>query len=304
MTLTFGMTAEQILAQLRDPGTDIPREALAEVIRRREEFVPLLIAEIETVTRLAAAADLNDSLAAFSLYLLAELREPRALDSILAYFALEDTTDEELFGDIIPMDGHRILAGVAHGQPERLRAYAERLDLSVWVRAAAFDALVLQELWGEQPRESVVAYFTGLIATNAFLGDVDAWTFLINACLDLHPRELLEPIRRLYERELVDTFVVGDFDAVEAMATEDPHTHRQERLGRNRPISDTAEAVSWWPLFGPPEPLDDGWEMDLPLPPLDFPGTPIRYETPKIGRNDLCPCGSGKKYKKCCLPAG
>ena len=22
---------------------------------------------------------------------------------------------------------------------------------------------------------------------------------------------------------------------------------------------------------------------------------------PKVGRNDLCPCGSGKKYKKCCL---
>ncbi len=21
----------------------------------------------------------------------------------------------------------------------------------------------------------------------------------------------------------------------------------------------------------------------------------------KVGRNDLCPCGSGKKYKKCCL---
>ena len=23
-------------------------------------------------------------------------------------------------------------------------------------------------------------------------------------------------------------------------------------------------------------------------------------EGPKIGRNDLCPCGSGRKYKKCC----
>ncbi len=23
--------------------------------------------------------------------------------------------------------------------------------------------------------------------------------------------------------------------------------------------------------------------------------------TPKVGRNDLCPCGSGKKFKKCCL---
>ena len=27
---------------------------------------------------------------------------------------------------------------------------------------------------------------------------------------------------------------------------------------------------------------------------------PIVREDPKIGRNDPCPCGSGKKYKKCC----
>jgi SEC-C motif domain protein len=27
---------------------------------------------------------------------------------------------------------------------------------------------------------------------------------------------------------------------------------------------------------------------------------PFRHEQPKIGRNDPCPCGSGKKYKKCC----
>ena len=27
---------------------------------------------------------------------------------------------------------------------------------------------------------------------------------------------------------------------------------------------------------------------------------PLRRTTPKVGRNDPCPCGSGKKYKKCC----
>ncbi len=26
----------------------------------------------------------------------------------------------------------------------------------------------------------------------------------------------------------------------------------------------------------------------------------IKRDTPKVGRNDPCPCGSGKKYKKCC----
>lgn len=27
---------------------------------------------------------------------------------------------------------------------------------------------------------------------------------------------------------------------------------------------------------------------------------PIRRETPKVGRNDPCPCGSGRKFKQCC----
>ena len=28
---------------------------------------------------------------------------------------------------------------------------------------------------------------------------------------------------------------------------------------------------------------------------------PYKSSTPKVGRNDPCPCGSGKKYKQCCL---
>jgi SEC-C motif-containing protein len=41
----------------------------------------------------------------------------------------------------------------------------------------------------------------------------------------------------------------------------------------------------------------DGWKFedgDL------VPEKPIVREAPKVGRNDPCPCGSGKKYKKCC----
>ena len=28
---------------------------------------------------------------------------------------------------------------------------------------------------------------------------------------------------------------------------------------------------------------------------------PYEKEFPKIGRNEPCPCGSGLKYKKCCI---
>ncbi|MBI3322639.1 MAG: SEC-C domain-containing protein, partial [Candidatus Omnitrophica bacterium] len=29
------------------------------------------------------------------------------------------------------------------------------------------------------------------------------------------------------------------------------------------------------------------------------PAQPIKRDAPKVGRNDPCPCGSNKKYKKC-----
>lgn len=55
--------------------------------------------------------------------------------------------------------------------------------------------------------------------------------------------------------------------------------------------------------------LETGFQQVLkenPAPPAPFsqrkivgPKTPLR-KGPKVGRNDLCPCGSGKKYKKCC----
>jgi len=36
----------------------------------------------------------------------------------------------------------------------------------------------------------------------------------------------------------------------------------------------------------------------------DRPSQPFRRQTAKVGRNDPCPCGSGKKYKKCCGASG
>jgi preprotein translocase subunit SecA len=36
-----------------------------------------------------------------------------------------------------------------------------------------------------------------------------------------------------------------------------------------------------------------------PEPEIQLPKVTIRRDTPKVGRNDPCPCGSGKKYKQC-----
>lgn len=49
----------------------------------------------------------------------------------------------------------------------------------------------------------------------------------------------------------------------------------------------------------PGEQSDYPWSRERPM----QQEMPYVRETPKVGRNDPCPCGSGKKYKKCCMRA-
>jgi preprotein translocase subunit SecA len=49
------------------------------------------------------------------------------------------------------------------------------------------------------------------------------------------------------------------------------------------------------PKSSPASRIDEG-----PEPSMETLLQPVRRDAPKVGRNDPCPCGSGKKYKNCC----
>jgi preprotein translocase subunit SecA len=61
--------------------------------------------------------------------------------------------------------------------------------------------------------------------------------------------------------------------------------------GRFRPSALTKEEVTAFSAPTADESAPQGSGGEKP--------EPIRREAPKVGRNDPCPCGSGKKYKKC-----
>ena len=48
------------------------------------------------------------------------------------------------------------------------------------------------------------------------------------------------------------------------------------------------------------EGLKQDRETAVPNKSHNAPNTPVKNEGPQVGRNDQCPCGSGKKYKNCC----
>ena len=68
---------------------------------------------------------------------------------------------------------------------------------------------------------------------------------------------------------------------------------------RQPPITDVAIATAWWAAFANDRhrTWDEDWVGDGGR--LTEPREPYRAPA-KIGRNEPCPCGSGKKYKKCC----
>jgi Uncharacterized protein conserved in bacteria len=76
--------------------------------------------------------------------------------------------------------------------------------------------------------------------------------------------------------------------------------------GQNGELFDTVEFYAYYELEGIPRQLGERsffQRKDDKIYYVD--GVALRPEAyrrpePKVGRNDPCPCGSGKKYKKCC----
>src|SRR3989442_5716844 len=65
-------------------------------------------------------------------------------------------------------------------------------------------------------------------------------------------------------------------------------------------FGDTIEELSGWACFDPDckeDSEDEARVWDVP----SRPHVPAVNPFKGIGRNDPCPCGSGKKFKKCCL---
>lgn len=73
-----------------------------------------------------------------------------------------------------------------------------------------------------------------------------------------------------------------------------------------RTVKDTIAETSWWACFDPAEFDEEDADLECFLGEGEFghwdspDSTTVRRSVPKVGRNDPCPCGSGKKHKKCC----
>ena len=161
-------------------------------------------------------------------------------------------------------------------------------------------------------RERVLDFLLSLLEDTTE-DDVGFLSLLIDCPYQLDRRRSLKSIQSAYRRNAADPEFADSYQDLIAHAT--PAT-RLEFFRRKLPAfyqpKEIARRQALWARPDVHEAVDTlrdqgvDWVKSTPFPPplehfYPKPHThaPASAET-KVGRNDPCPCGSGKKYKKCC----
>ena len=307
----------ELRAALSRMAYPFPQAAASEARARWDELAPHFIAELERVaaggsTFLDEATWECDGLFSFAVYLAAEKRDARAYAPLLRAGHCSAERAEELFGDDVGEGFGRILASVCDGDLAPLRALAEDRDASLWCRYAAVHAQVVRVVEGEAGRDEVFAYIEGLCEREAdWLRragagiDDDAAEFLswaADTSCELGPAPLLERIRDWIAEGLIDPTITGlDWFEKEAAKPVTQCLAEAAKSQGNRYFGDALAEIASWHCYAKPARRKAAHKPLRPATAPSWPAAaPVTRDAAKVGRNDPCPCGSGKKFKKCC----
>jgi hypothetical protein len=221
---------------------------------------------------------------------LGQLRAEEAIGPLMSLF--HELDEDEWAGEELPevygMIGPKAISALA--------AYLADTSHSMFPRLRA--AHSLERIGNQHPetRAECVGVLTRQLEQFAE-DDPEFNAFLISYLVDLKAVESIATIRKAFEQECVDYTIQGDIEDVEidlGLRKERATPANYPTLGdKFPPLKDLASALGR--MFAA--------ESEAQFPRLNqepITKTEQKKKT-KIGRNDPCPCGSGKKYKKCCL---
>jgi hypothetical protein len=298
------MEVDEIIEQIEWFDGNFKKEAVEAAIAQRDEVIPELLLVLEEIAdpETAAGLDADGEYMAhlYAMFLLSQFRETRAYPLMVRIAQLSSELLDSLFGDIVTEDYGRFLASVCDGNLEGFQSIIENPDANEWVRGAALSGLVTLVATGIKSREEILGYFAELFHGKLTDKNEIVWSELVCFAADLYATELLGEIEKAYELELVDLQYVGLDDVRRDFARgKDWAIENLARDSHRKLIDDTVKEMAGWASFDKEEQRKEKARMALNQRREDSP-TGFKRIAPKIGRNEPCPCASGKKYKKCC----
>ena len=193
--------------------------------------------------------------------ILGVLRATEAIRPLLDLLGFDDENDWAM--EELP----KVLAMIGEPALRPLTWQLADLKREMYARSGAAEALAQMPQQHPELRQECVNRLERELAARRKENDHTLNGFLVAHLLDLKAVETMPTIRQAYQERCVDLTICGDLEEVELSFG------LREQRSTPRPR-----------LF--PRSL--------------FSSKKKKRASGKIGRNDLCPCDSGKKYKQCC----
>lgn len=290
------MTNDEILAALVRPEV-FPEDALLLAMERREEITPLLIEEIAAWAggRHAPVVS-NYYLADIACHLLAEWREERAFKPFLSLLTSKNV---DILGDSLTENVSWLLPRLFDGDEMALRSNILNPEADEFARHAMIEGYVKIVKEGAISRDVAHGFLQEMLATVPHETNY-VWSGFAHAVAELQFEDMVPEVKRLFEVEAIDITWLEYSDFEDDFAA----VRSGSQTGWRRESSSPVESLATWRYMEQVRREDGAYEDtkedEAFLRALDDLETVINpYRN--VGRNDPCPCGSGKKFKKCCL---
>ncbi len=243
-----------------------------------------------------------------SIFLLTELRAEESLSKILTFLEYDEEILDYWLGDHKTETIWQSIFFMSLSQLDELQRFLLKPGIYSYSKTVVTEALAQIAIHYPKRRSEILSIFSETLhfMLNAKKSDnvidTDFTGLLIGDAIHCGFYELLPVIKLLYEKKYVSPMINGDYSEIE-------NDIRQVDLLENKyelqNIFDFYDhVVETWYGYGGNDVDDDEDVEDVDYEDEDYFLPPKKTEqavSEKIGRNEPCPCGSGKKYKKCCL---
>jgi hypothetical protein len=295
------MDAAKIIDQLTH-AHGLPKATLRVASAHRVEMVPAFLGEIDSYLALTPAERAKLTPLFFIFHLLGEWRERSAYRLMARLLRCPGHELEAILGDAITSTSHRVMAAVYDGDPQPLYDIILDPKADQFIRSRMCETLAMVVLTGELDPE-----VAGRFLRDAFMelrpqARCFVWNGWQSAIAMLGLSELTILVKRAFDRRFIDPQWIEFKSFVRDLerAITHPGQPRYPYDNEFTIFGDTIEELSCWYGFSEEyqrrlKQISEDADLDLAV------EQPYRNPLKGIGRNDRCPCGSGKKFKQCCL---
>ena len=239
-----------------------------------------------------------------AIFLLTHLEDEFFVPDFLKCLQMDENTLEELYADSLTDVLWLPIERCGDGHWDAIWDFLISPDVDRWARDTVVNGVVAMALLNPSRREIALRFLTKLFK-NEEIFDQEEIAFWFTECGDCGLIELQPLAEQLTERFALE-FDEPDFPMFAEVRRDEilesfskPMAHVAERYQKTTVYSIYAE---WRKVekeeeeYRKSEERREAMKAAKELPERQYYPSPA----PKVERNDPCPCGSGKKYKKCC----